>query len=782
MVWLRIRRWVVRPFFWTLAAVAFVVLCLRGFLSSDFVREHLASQLEQQLSQILHRTVLIGKVDFELIPFALRIEDFSIAGPTAGAPLLLSVHRLRVDADLDALKDNVLDLQTVSAQGVRVHIELYADGQDNLPKFASAGGGSRFTLRVGGLFVEDGEFELADQRMPLEISARALLLRLSGIGGTQLQGTVTAQEIVTTLPKALPWASTLTAKARLRDDRVEILRARVRAPDFDARVAGFVGWRGGANGEIHGVVDTEGRFLDDLGYLSGEIDGPLRFEGGVRFVHRELELDGRLTSPAVDLFGFHLDDLAGRVASGGSHVSSLGLDLERANFSGGPVTGRFEVDFDHPGPLARLNLRAEGPHLQEVLANLHLPAPAFSAAVFGDVHYEFPLNDARRGAGSAVLELRALPVGPGGAVPIAGTAVLNLVEGRLGLQDIELASSAQRLSLRGNYDLVGELGELVVEVSSRDLAELARVQPFVENTPAPLWLPDSGHGRLTARVALGGAGTAVDLDLDLMDVHAPGGSAEHARGSLRIDPTAVRDLAIELQRGSATLRLTGLLPLSATPSAADSAATPQVALEVDFHSWPATEAMPWLPAPLPLAGEATGRLHLAGTIAEMTGELRGVVAPVTIAGIDCDRLTVGLDWDPDRLRVEELRLEAPTGLLQASGELRFAGDELHFDLAAERLNLDAEPWRALSGARLSGSATLSAQLTGTLEAPRLVLDADLADLEIPGARGASGADSTASAGGASAAAATCPRSRAGRRRRSDAAAPGRRAACRACRS
>ena len=39
MVWLRIRRWVVRPFFWSLAAAAFVLLCLRAFLSSDLIPE-----------------------------------------------------------------------------------------------------------------------------------------------------------------------------------------------------------------------------------------------------------------------------------------------------------------------------------------------------------------------------------------------------------------------------------------------------------------------------------------------------------------------------------------------------------------------------------------------------------------------------------------------------------------------------------------------------------------------------------------------------------------------
>ncbi len=735
MVWLRIRRWVVRPFFWSLVAVAFVLLCLRAFLSSDFARERIAVRLEQQLSQILHRDVRLGRLDFELLPFALRVEDFSISGPAPADPPLLAIHRLRIDADLDALRNDRLDLQTVSAQGVRMHLELYPDGSDNLPKVAAGGGDGRFDLRIGGLYVEDGEFELDDRRVPLAVSAHALLLRLSGLGGTELQGNVTAQEVVTTLPRALPWPATLTAKVRLRDDRVEILAARVRSPDLDARVAGFVGWHGGTTGEIHGVVESAGRFLDDLGYLSGEIAGPLRFEGAVRFAHKDIGLSGRLTSPGVDLFGLRLDDLAGEVTSGGSRISSLGLALERAVFAGGPVAGTFDVDFERPGPFARLVLQADGPHLQDVLAALDLPAPALAASAHGDVRYEFPLNDARRGVGEATLALRALPPAVAGALPVDGTAILRMVEGRLELQQVELASKSQQISLSGAYDLIGKQGELVVEVASEDLGQVARLQPFVETVPWPLWLPDSGRGGLSAHIALGAQGgpaTTVKLTLDLADLHAPGGSAARAAGNLVLDERAVRELGIELTRGTSSLRVTGAVPFAPGRPDAGSGAPP-LALAIDFQAWPLAEAMPWLPAPLPLAGEATGSLLLGGSIDDMTGVMHGAIAPVTVAGVGFDRLETDLDWDADRLRVRQLRLLAPTGALTGSGELRFADEALRFAVAAERLDLAAEPWTSLTQGRLNGRATLTAVLSGTLTEPRLVVDTDLADLELPAA-------------------------------------------------
>ncbi len=734
MVWLRLRRWVVRPFFWSLAAGALVLLCLRAFLSSDFARVRFAQSLEQQLAQILQREVGIGRLDFELLPFALRIEDFTIAGPTAADPALLTVRRLRVDADLDALRRDVIDLQTVSAQGVRFHLELYPDGSDNLPEVKAGRGGGRFELKIGGLFVDDGELELADQRVPLAVEAHAVLVRLAGLGGTELAGNVTAQEVVTTLPKALPWPSTLTAKVRLRDDRVEILSARLRSPLFDARVSGSVGWRGGTHGEIAGVIDSQGQFLDDLGYLQGEISGPLRFDGRVRFMRRDLHFDGRLTSPQVDLFGFQLEELSGKVDGGRRRIA---LAVDHGIYAGGPVSGSFEVDLDQPGPLAKLALKSDGARLRAVLEDLDLPSPAFSSSAHGDLSYEFPLNDSRRGVGSAALVLRAEAAERPFEVPAEGLAWVKLVEGRLELTDVALVSAAQKVALRGAFDLIGKRGDLEVEVTSDDLGELARLQPFVETQPPPLWLPGGGRGALTARVALAPGAPTVVLALDLADLSAPGGSAARARGVLTVGQEAVRDLDLELTRGASSLRVSGILPLAPAPQAPGgtqvpvSSGAPPVALDVAFRAWPVAEAMPWLPMVLPLAGDATGSLHLSGTLDEMAGELSGSVAPVAVAGLAFDRLDADLDWNADRLRVRQARLNSPSGALDGSGELAFAGERLAFEVTAARLDLAAAPWSALSGGRLSGSVAAQASFAGTLAEPRLVADGTLADLGLP---------------------------------------------------
>ncbi len=225
----------------------------------------------------------------------------------------------------------------------------------------------------------------------------------------------------------------------------------------------------------------------------------------------------------------------------------------------------------------------------------------------------------------------------------------------------------------------------------------------------------------------------IGLELDLADFHAPGVAAARARGSLTIDATAVRDLELTLTRGAASLRLGGVLPLApASPAARSAPAPPPLALDVEFQAWPVAEAGPWLPFPLPLAGEATGALHLGGSLDELTGDLRGSVSPVTVAGLDFDRLETSLDWDADRLRLRQLRLSAPAVLLAGSGELLFAGERLDFELTGERIDLAALPLAGLAETRLRGHAALVARLSGTVAEPRLVADAEFGDLELPG--------------------------------------------------
>jgi len=95
----------------------------------------------------------------------------------------------------------VIELRRVHARGVRVALEFRADG-DNLPRFRRGRGGERsFTVRVDGLTIEDGEVTVDERKARVAVDARAVLARFSGLGGTDLEGVVTAQEVELRLPR-----------------------------------------------------------------------------------------------------------------------------------------------------------------------------------------------------------------------------------------------------------------------------------------------------------------------------------------------------------------------------------------------------------------------------------------------------------------------------------------------------------------------------------------------------------------------------------------------------
>ena len=70
----RLRRWVLRPAVWALAALALAIALARLFLASDFARERARDLLEARLADALERPVRIGRVDFSLLPLGLVVE------------------------------------------------------------------------------------------------------------------------------------------------------------------------------------------------------------------------------------------------------------------------------------------------------------------------------------------------------------------------------------------------------------------------------------------------------------------------------------------------------------------------------------------------------------------------------------------------------------------------------------------------------------------------------------------------------------------------------------
>jgi hypothetical protein len=718
MVWLRVRRWVVRPIVWAFALLAFLILALGAYLRTEGVRVRLARFAERELTRVVGRAVSIGALDFDLLPTRVVVRDLLVPSDRRDEAPFLEASEVRIELDADALRHDLVDLQTVSVRGLKVRLALRRGG-DNLPDFARAEGGpSRFAVRVGGLYVEDGEIELDDQRVPLELSARAVMVRLAGLGGVELQGNVTAQEVETRLPNATPWPAAVSGKIRIESDRVEILSARVASAYLEGRAHGTIGWRGGTHGEVRAHGRVRGEWLDERGWLDGGIAGDFRYDGVVRFARRDLRIEGEVASSEATLFGFAVADLAGRIEGDAERIA---LEIDRGSYGGGPLSGRFVADLGGDAKRGRLELAVEGLPVDSLLRDLDLPRFRLASTVHGELAFDFPFAGFRRGSGVGAFVLRPAGGDAAAGLPGAGVLGLRLGGGAIEVTELALDAGSQRIDGSGSFALAGGAGRFDAFVISGDLDELARLQPFVAREPRPIWLPEAGHGELDVEVEIARGETEARLAMRLSDVRAPGAAADRVAGSLVVSADRVRDLDLELTRPGGRIHLSGQLPFDGGEGAAPAG------LDIAFEGWPAEEAAPWLPVAVPLRGAAHGTLRLTGPVDALAGELVGFLSPVELAGVAGERLDLALDWNNASLNVERATLATPAGELRGSGGLEFGGERLDFRIATAEggLDLSRPPFAGLWSDRLSGRLRLEGQVSGTLASPAGRLEGEI---------------------------------------------------------
>jgi autotransporter translocation and assembly factor TamB len=716
----RLRRFVVRPLFWGLALVALAVVGLRFFLVSGFARERARALVEARVSEALGRDVSIGGLDFDLLPLTVVLTDVVIPGDRPGAADFARVHRLRVEADVEGWRSSRIELRRLDVDGLEMNLEFREDG-DNLPRFASRGGGGRSSLTVviDGLSVRDSRVKIDERTAPVAIDARAVLARFAGLGGTDLEGSVTAQQVAVVLPRAHPVEFTLSAKARLLSDHLEFSNARLLAPGITVRTSGQVGWRDSTRVDLTAAVESSGAFLDTLGYLHGDLRGPFHAEGTFGWRPHQWGWRARIESPGLDLFGFRVDDLAG-LANGDARA--IGFDLERGRFAGGAVHGSFSVGLEAPRFPARLDVRVDGAGLDDVLARFGVPVRGFAGEARGELAYDFDLREAERGSGEGRFDILAATRVAAGEVPAAGSAVVRLARGAVDLPSFELASPAQRASGSVHYELGSGSGRVDVAVDSQDVGLLLRrIEPLPREA---VWLPTAGSGTATAHLDIARGSTRVEVGLDLTGVVAPGLAADTVRGDLVVGERAVERIDLNLHRGTAAVSLAGRLPFDPHDTG--------LSLDLTAEGWPAEDARPWLPFALPLSGPVHGELRLSGTTAAPAGDLVASVEPATLDGIELSEAEASLTWDADRLTVTRARAIAEAGTVEGHGTLSLADHGLDFAVASTGLDLSRAPLDRLGGESLAGRLVLDGRIAGTLDAPRGDLDGRIEGLAADG--------------------------------------------------
>jgi hypothetical protein len=741
----RVRRWVVRPFFWGLLLLVALGAAGWFFVQSQYARRKALDRIVAASSKFLNRPVRIGSVDFSFFPATLQLRDVVIPGPRPDDPPVLRAPSAELRLTVHDLRGRVFDIEEIAVYRPQVFLQFNPDGSSNLPEFRFGGGTGpkRADVRIGHILAQDGTLRINERQLPLQLDARAIWGRVigraerGGEGGNRLDVLATAQEVVTTLPRAKPYACTVSAKGSILPDqgRVRIANVRLAGPDLSARADGFVDYRAeNRRVQLEIRADAQAHLVNRLGYSDTPLAGPAAARARFTWTPAGWSYAGTASSPRFTALGRVFQEIQGAFTGGRDGVD---VQVERARYAEGSVKGLISVDTTQKGsgvPVS-LDLDLADLSIHDLLAD-QFPGEdlavvgGLSGRVGGTFEYRFNSDRVLAGSGKAGLHVRGTSET---GLPITGDLAVALDRGVISGHDLHLTAPGQDITSSGfTYDLQRGAGRFDFRLASGDVGPLGPVLlgPPKRGEPPAFWLPTAGHGTATGAMEFAGKRYSLGLTLDLQDVAAPVTVADTVRGSLTLGPRAVDDLRLEMTRAGGALMVTGRVPIAETGRTASE----PLALAIDAEHWPAA-GLAYLLGPeltRKFQGELSGRVDLAGTPDHLTGRVDASVVDLAAYGVPLGKAQAALAFDGGRITVERGQVDTPAGTVFAHGSFDPAGETFNLTVLGPALSLAAEPFRRYLGGDLTGQVNVQAAATGSLKQPQANISVVGRDLALRG--------------------------------------------------
>ena len=629
----RVRRWIVRPIVWFLLLVVVLLAAAVWYLYRPAVQRDVLGRLIPRIEAYLGRDVSVGQLRYSLFPLWLELRDVRVAGPRPGDPPILTVRRIYAQAELRSLRQQVLRLREVQAEGVVAYVDRFLDGTDNWPRPHRDGGPKTrkpWELDITSFTVTDSVLRFRDEAVPMDLDAHHIRVALLGMGGTDLQGRAVAEAVTVRLPRANPYTAAVAGKIAVHRDGMEIVSARATSPEATVSGRGLVRWRGDKRVDlkINGSVAAD--VFQRLGYIEDQVDGWFQVDGSVGWKPGVWGFRGQARASRLRALDW---ELTGVEASVVGDRNAVWADIDRARYAGGGVTGWVEVTLPNrrrseagePGRdvrRTRLQLRLDGIDAEKFLDDSHIPVGDLAARIGGTLDYRFAETDWRHGQGIGDMRLTADPR-QGHGLAVGGGVPLVIDRGVVSSRAVRLFAPGQEVTGAARYELPSETGSIDYHVQSTDLGPLAQALPVspAADGGAPLWLPTQGAGELSGTLLLAPRATSTELHLSLTDAVARGVSADRAVGSVTLSGDAVEAMRLELAKGNGAALIAGRFEYAkGSPWNVD----------LDVAGWPVEEAQPWLEFDLPATGPFTGSVTLGGAGKTSHGEIAGEVAPGTL--------------------------------------------------------------------------------------------------------------------------------------------------------
>ncbi|HEY4574247.1 MAG TPA: AsmA family protein, partial [Thermoanaerobaculia bacterium] len=559
----RVRRWVVRPFFWGLLLLAVLGASVWFFVQSRLARQKLRERLIAPVSHFLNRDVRIGSVDYSFFPPTFELRDVVIPGPRPGDPPVARVPYVQMRASLKDLRKSRIDIEEIAVLRPQVYLQVNPDGSTNLPEFGSGAskGPQRFDVRIGHILVQDGTFQLNERHLPFRLDARGVWGRgigraeRGGKGGNRIDLQATAQDVVVILPHARPYAVTVSARGRLVPEKglIQIANVRFAGPDLTGRANGFVDYRSESRRvDLNLHADGQAHWVNRMGWTAEPLAGPFAADARFLWTSAGWSYRGTATSPRFAALGRVIQDVRASFTGGPDGVD---VGLERARYADGSFKGLIAVDTAEGGPGVPVSLDLELADLaiHKLLADQfpgeELPVVSgISGRASGTFEYRFNSEHVLAGSGKADLHVRGTSET---GLAVAGDLPIALDRGVISGHALHLTAPGQDVTSSGfTYDLQRGTGQFDFRLASSDVAPLGPVLlgPSKKGEPPAFWLPTAGRGTAAGTFQFARKEYSLQLMLDLQSVVAPVTAADTVRGSLTLTPRALDNVRLDLAR------------------------------------------------------------------------------------------------------------------------------------------------------------------------------------------------------------------------------------------
>ena len=740
MKWKRIIGWTFAGF-----AALLIIAAVGGYTylrTSSFQRFAVSKIVDSANTATGGRTE-IGGFDLNLGALTAHLYNITVHGTeSSGQPPLLHADRLTVSLRVVSALQRKVTLRELLIEHPVVHIQVTADGKNNLPtpppSKDSGSSTNVFDLGIEHAQLINGEVDYNDRKTPLAADLYEL--------GTDIHFDSLAKRYAGELSyknghlqyaEYSPLPHNLNLKFSATPDQFEVQPVVLQVGSSDVTLQAQLSNYSNpvAEGEYKIRIHAQ-----DFAAMSPTVkpEGDVVLAGKLHYrpsgnepALRAVSVDGQIASSTLRAIasGRHIDvkNLQGtyRLANGNLDITNVALDS-----FGGRITAAAKMQHVDATPEASVQATLSGISLRELqraAGNQQVPGAAVSGTLRGRANATWKGSIANLRAQSdlfvqAVASSRSNPsakeVPVNGAIHATYDGARQMVE----LRDTSIQMPTAKLTAQG---AISNNSSLQLQLIASDLHQLASLaSSFSASQAQPIALSGSATINATVRGSL--QKPTLNAQLQAQNLEVEGSEWKSANVSLNANPSEVNVSSASLvnaRQGSANMSAKVGLKNWGYQQASP------IQAHLEAHQLRIADLLTLAKQNLPVSGDLSVNVDFQGSQLQPSGTGSAQIANARAYGEPIQDLSTKFHTENDTI-VSTLRVAAPAGAIDA--EVSFTPKTKSYKARVDAPTLVLQKLQMLQQKNLgiTGTVSLSANGQGTIDDPQLTASVQLPELVV----------------------------------------------------